>query len=404
MKNTKFIKIVSLFSFIIVLSLLFNCTSFAFNNVAQKNSDDIVLEYPSDYTGQTSFGEVSGTLTWAKNQVSSFNTADKIYTYEYNANGYRTIKKIVSKDAPANYWIINYIWNSNQVEYFNFINNHGQSMNVSALFNENGKTIGFTCNNSTYFFNVHEETITGLNNLENETIVEFQYIQNQPMVFTNSTSFDDEFLILAVLTIPAVIDSTILDYESGIETTIKSSSALIVKAPVHKQTSQARTASYQIIVYRYKNKGITVNPFGHLDIRFNQYSKHYSYANYDGGANFLIITDSTAYLNHQSNYQTYETSNLWISNNAFHAIYGFYNFPLQFKYDSGNFAGKYWKITSGPYMTYNLATKNCATIVRDALAKGYGTNVLNNYSSNWSNLSTPNAVFGMARYLQGVWV
>lgn len=397
-------KIMTLLPIILVIALLCNLTAFAGNIPTEVYSHQTIIERPLEYTGQNCFGEVTGKLTWRGNQVSSFTTEDIEYLYEYNNSGQRIEKRITLLDDSSKRWVIRYNWENEQVNQFEFTNPQQESAIFSGLYDETEKLIGFHNQNSSYFFKLNREKIAGIVNLDGEDIVVIQNTNGEDVITSNTSGMDDELLFLIILTLPAMVADNILDYESGIETTPVESSALIVKPPVQSELSKNRELSYQIVIYRYKPKGISGNPFGHLDARFNLYGRHYSYADYDSGANLLIVTDSDAYLSHQSNYQTYETANLWVSNNTFHSIYGFYNFPLLHKYDSGNFSGRYWKITSGPYTTYNLLNRNCSSIVRDALATGYGPANLNNYSSNWSNFNTPNSVFEMALYLQRVWI
>lgn len=395
--------IVRLFSAILTIVLLCNITTFAGNKVENKTTEKTVFEHPFDYVGQTAFGEVSGMLTWKENQVTSFLTSEYHYLYNYDLNGYRVEKQIYSLKDQSKHWTIKYVWAKNQVERFEFINSQEEILTVSGIYNEAQNLIGFKTKDFDCFFQLDEQSIVGLLNSEKEEIVRIEDAKNNPVITLNQTSIDNDLLLLIIMTIPGVASLTILDYESGIETTPISSSALIVKPPVPKNVQRTRSTSYQIIVYRYQPKGASINPFGHLDIRINQYGKHFSYADYDKDANFLIIKDSTAYLNHQSNYQTYEAAYLWVSNAVLNSVYTFFSFPIVFRYNSGNFDGQYWKITSGSYANYNLLSRNCSTIIRDALAKGYGSGILNQYSSNWSSLNTPNSVFGMVRYLEGVY-
>lgn len=400
MFNRHFKKIIRSFSMTMIVVLLCTITVFAGNNENDSFAQNLNIERPQTYTGDTYQGKVSGKLTWDENRVASFATNENHYIYKYDSNGYRLAKQIKSPDNSLCFWTIKYDWNEQAVQQFEFINDSGYSVTLSALFNDLNEVVGLSDGVDDYFFRLASEGITGLMNSNNELLATL----SNNKITSNISKFNDDLLLLAVLTVPAVMGDTLLDYESGIETTPERSSALIVKLPIPNSTMQARADSYQVIVYRYKNKGITANPFGHLDIRFNQYGKHFSYADYEGVANFLIIKNSEQYLSHQSNYQTYEASHLWVSNNPFHSMYTFFSLPIMYCYPSGNFSGDYWKVTSGAYTTYNLLTRNCATIVRDALASGYGAGIMSQYSSNWANLNTPASVFELVRYLERVWV
>lgn len=369
--------------FFITAMLCTTIPAFAADNRAPQN------ETLTNYTGENFSGEVTGKIKTDGNQVLVFEDDTYRYTYQYNDNGVRTAKNIYalpysSKSMPI--WQIEYIWQGNQIVGYTYTDANQQKANLTICRNGDGILEGFLLNGAKYdLITDGYEEITGLQSGNQVWNISYDS-QNKIYLSASANQTDTELLELILLTVPFSMNSTVLDYESGYEYDPNAvSSGPVIQERSNSAPEITPFVAQYVYVYLYQPTGVSLNPFGHLDIQIN--NQIHSYASYDSG-NYLIATSVSNYHNYQRKKYSITTCNISVTTSQKSSILSFYTSQNKiYKAEAAFSGGKIYKIQLGKYRDYILTEVNCATFVMDGLKKAFASRI--DYLKDLYNIVLP---------------
>lgn len=187
---------------------------------------------PLNFIGKDFYNkDVIGTLTWSGDLLTSFETNDNRYEYQYDANGYRTLKMHFelnkNSTSDTNKWNkiydIRYIWDNGVltgillVSYNNGIPNEEQSFNL--IYDEEGTPVGYiTMLGVPYYFKKDiNENVLSLVYIDGSEPCSYSYDSwGLPTVVFNGNWAQNLVMAMTVPFCPATYHGYLYDYETGL--------------------------------------------------------------------------------------------------------------------------------------------------------------------------------------------
>ena len=200
------------------------------------NGTEIVYDKmgnPLNYVGKDYCdNDITGTLTWSGNLLTSFETGNARYIYQYDANGYRTSKTQFELNdnytSEADKWkkvyTFNYIWDNGVLTGYllSSVNDDGtinEEQNFNLIYDEEGAPVGYvTMYGVPYYFckDINENVLSLVYTDGSETCSYTYDSWGLPIVTLHGTIAEKIATALTVPFCPATYHGYLYDYETGL--------------------------------------------------------------------------------------------------------------------------------------------------------------------------------------------
>lgn len=176
--------------------------------------------------------QVTGTLEWSGDLLTAFETTDDRYTYQYDANGYRTSKTVYEKEVDSDsncYWretyTMRYIWENGVLTGMTYsgLKDDGTrqpEQNINLVYDEEGAPVGYvTMLGVPYYFNKDiNENVLSLIYTDGTKLCSFSY---DSWGLPKATYHGENILVQAIAKLTAVFcpvtyHGYLYDYETGL--------------------------------------------------------------------------------------------------------------------------------------------------------------------------------------------
>lgn len=381
------------------------------------NREDQLVYYNNHHYNYDDYGNLisDGThyFDWANGRQLVSVGSDIAYTYD--ENGIRTTKEV---DGTTTYFNT-----SDGV----ILSQSDDENTLIFQYDNGGLPVGFTWNGTQYYYLTNSSgDVLGICDTSGELLVEYTYDEWGKLIDLGiSANADEELAEINPLRYrgyyydeetgfyylqsryynPEICRFISEDSYTNTETGTSlqyNMFAYCENDPVNYDDPTGEATKKYVYVYFYLHPfGKSKNFFGHLDLSIS--GKSFSYGSYDIGkkAANLFIANTYSYESYirtkKSNFYVVGTVKLSVTNNEYKKIVNYYSSLSKRKsFASDKFKGTYYKITKGKYVKYKYLTRNCATMVYDAIESAMKTKIVKFVKSHpvfAQFLNTPRGVY-----------